>query len=359
MITRILATVLVIACAATAAPKKVVLIAGPITGHPKDTHEYEKNVTLLRHLLDQQSGKFVTETHYRGWPKNPETLNDADTIFFTTDGTDHAETNHSLYVGDHFKVIEQQMKRGCGLVFFHWSTFHPKRYHEQITEWVGGYFDYESGPPPRNWYSAIQTWQADSVPQEHPITRGVKPFRTEEEYYYRMRFRDNDQGLKPIITTRPPKETEDYAVGWAVERKGGGRGFGFTGGHFYKNWWSSDFRKVVLNAIAWTAKAEVPQNGIDSKLEERAKVLIVGTNMGKLAFALEQDPRIIVHLAPDASKAADYQWVAESGLADASEGSRQRAAAKLGLSPLSFDPPAELVNFAIRRSGAQWQPAAR
>ena len=51
MIARILATVLVIACAATAAPKKVVLIAGPITGHPKDTHEYEKNVTLLKHLL--------------------------------------------------------------------------------------------------------------------------------------------------------------------------------------------------------------------------------------------------------------------------------------------------------------------
>jgi type 1 glutamine amidotransferase len=283
-------------------------------------------------------------------------LNDADTIFFTTDGTDHAETNHSLYVGDRMKVIERQMKRGCGLVFFHWSTFHPRRVHDQITEWVGGYFDYETGPPPRNWYSAIQTWQAEALPREHPITRGVKPFRTEEEYYYRMRFREDDPRLKPIIITRPPKETEDYAVGWAVERKDGGRGFGFTGGHFYKNWWSPDFRKLVLNSIAWTAKAEVPKEGIESKLEERAKVLIVGTNAWKVAFALEQDPRIMVHLAPDSSRAQEYQLVIEIGLPTPPDVLRQRITSKLGLRPLSFDPPDDLVQFAIRRAGSQWQP---
>lgn len=349
-----LVAILVFVCASAAAPKKIVLIAGPITGHPKDTHEYEKNVTLLKHLLDQQGGKFVTEAHYRGWPKNAETLKDADTIFFTTDGGDHNETNHSLYVGDRFKVIEKQMARGCGLVFFHWSTFHPKRVHDQITEWVGGYFDYETGPPPRNWYSAIQTWQADSVPQEHPITRGVKPFRTEEEYYYRMRFRENDPRLKPVIMTRPPKESEDYAVGWAVERKDGGRGFGFTGGHFYKNWWSEDFRKLVLNAIAWTAKAEVPKEGMESKLEKRATVLIVGTNEWKLAFALEQDPRIMVHLTADSSRTQYYQLVIEAGLLTPPAGLRQRIANKLGLTPLSFDPPVDLVEFAIRRSGSQW-----
>ena len=33
-------------------PKKIVLIAGTITGHPKEAHEYEKNVILLKHLLD-------------------------------------------------------------------------------------------------------------------------------------------------------------------------------------------------------------------------------------------------------------------------------------------------------------------
>ena len=345
--------------AAVAAPKKIVLIAGPITGHPYDTHEYEKNVTLLKHLLDQHPGKFVVEAHYRGWPTNAETLNDADTIFFTSDGTDRKETDHPLYVGDRIKVIGEQMKRGCGLVFFHWSTFHPRRFHDQITEWVGGYFDYETGPAPRHWYSSIQTWQAEAIPQEHPITRGVSPFRAEEEFYYRIRFREHDPSLKPVIVTRPPKETQDYAVGWAVERKDGGRGFGFTGGHFFKNWWSPDFRKLALNAIIWTAKGEVPLNGIDSKLEEREKVLIAGTGRGRLAFALEQDPRLIVHTAGANTKTNDYRLFVETRPGESLEASRRRCAAVLGLSPLSFDPPANLVDFAIPREGAQWSPQAR
>ena len=44
----------------------------------------------------------------------------------------------------------------------------------------------------------------------------------------------------------------------------GGRGFGFTGGHFHDNWGNDNYRKVVLNALLWTAKAEVPAEGVES-----------------------------------------------------------------------------------------------
>jgi hypothetical protein len=53
-----------------------------------------------------------------------------------------------------------------------------------------------------------------------------------------------------------------------VDREDGGRGFGFTGGHFHKGWGNDNQRKLVLNAILWTAKAEVPAQGIESKLTE-------------------------------------------------------------------------------------------
>jgi type 1 glutamine amidotransferase len=303
------ALLLLLAFSCFGAPRKIVLIAGPITGHPKDTHEYEKNVVLLKHLLDNSlPGQVKTEVHFSGWPENRATFDDADTIVFTSDGTDRNETHHPLYVADRIKVIEKQMRRGCGLIMFHWSTFSPTRFHDMITEWVGGYFDYETGLGPRKWYSAIQTWNADSkLPTPtHPICHGVKPFTTQEEYYYRIRFRENDSRLTPIVTTRPPKETEDFPVGWAVERKEGGRGFGFTGGHFYKNWWSPDFRKLILNAIAWTAKLEIPPSGIDSELPERAKALVLtGYNhpahdwqavTAALIPSLEQDPRLLVHV---------------------------------------------------------------
>ena len=38
-------------------------------------------------------------------------------------------------------------------------------------------------------------------------------------------------------------------VAWAVERADGGRGFGFSGGHFKQGWGNDDQRKLVLNAI--------------------------------------------------------------------------------------------------------------
>ena len=51
-------------------------------------------------------------------------------------------------------------------------------------------------------------------------------------------------------------------VMWAYERPGGGRGFGFTGGHYHRNWGDDNFRKLVLNALLWSAGMEVPVTGI-------------------------------------------------------------------------------------------------
>jgi hypothetical protein len=59
---------------------------------------------------------------------------------------------------------------------------------------------------------------------------------------------------------------EAQTVAWAYERPNGGRGFGFTGGHFHKNWGNDDFRKIVLNAVLWLAKMEVPPDGVASQV---------------------------------------------------------------------------------------------
>jgi hypothetical protein len=95
-------------------------------------------------------------------------------------------------------------------------------------------------------------------------------------------------------------------VGWAVERKDGGRGFGFTGGHYFANWWLPDFRRLVLNAIAWTAKIDVPAGGVESTLEEPVRALILTghnhpahdwrTTTAALIHVLEQDPRMKVEV---------------------------------------------------------------
>src|SRR5690606_34762961 len=102
-------------------------------------------------------------------------------------------------------------------------------------------------------------------------------------WYFHMRFREGMEGVTPILSAVPPENTmsrpdgthsgnphvraavaqrQPQHVAGAAERPGGGRGFGFTGGHFHWNWGDDNFRKVMLNAIVWAAHGEVPAEGI-------------------------------------------------------------------------------------------------
>ena len=184
----------------------VVLIAGPITGHPKEAHEYEKAVTLIKHCLETSPNapSMNLSAHYQGWPEDPSILERADAILLVSDGSDHQETMHPFYREDRFAMLKKQMDRGCGLMLLHWSTFHPARFHDEITEWIGCYFDYETGPEPRKWYSRIQTWsqEVSLTSMAHPVLRGVRSFELKDEYYYHLRFRASDRRLQPILRAK-------------------------------------------------------------------------------------------------------------------------------------------------------------
>ncbi|MFM7292196.1 MAG: ThuA domain-containing protein, partial [Planctomycetia bacterium] len=125
--------------------------------------------------------------------------------------------------------------------------------------------------------------------QGHPITRGVKPFETNDEWYYHMRFREPTTGATAILSAVPPDATRERPDGphsnnpvvrdgkgkglrevlaWAYERPDGGRGFGCTGAHFHRNWSNDDFRTMMLNALVWTAGLEVPTAGVASAVTD-------------------------------------------------------------------------------------------
>jgi type 1 glutamine amidotransferase len=251
--------------------RKIVLIAGK-KSHGPGLHEYLKTVRLLKVMLENSPNVkgIKAEVHYNGWPEDPSTLNDADEILFYADGSDFKEEDDPLFVGDHLKVIEQQMKRGCGLFLLHYSTFAPNKYGPQFLNWVGGYFDYQSGPLDtfgRHWYSnlSVLNTKVKLASPHHAISNGLKSFEFHDEYYYQIHFPKKKKKFTPIWNINVPGLSSEQTVAWAIKRKDGGRGFAYTGGHFYNNWENPNFRRMILNAIVWTSGKKVPKNGVQSE----------------------------------------------------------------------------------------------
>ncbi len=266
--------------AATADGKKSILMIAGRPSHGPGEHEHNAGIQLLAKCLKQGVGESVDLKIKLNaeWP-SPEEFTTADTVVIYSDGGG----GHPALQGEHLNDLATQMKRGCGFVCLHYAVEVPTaKGGPQFRDWLGGYFE-------EHW-SVNPHWTADfkALPK-HPISNGVKPFSTNDEWYFHMRFKDKMEGVTPILTDIPPESTmnrKDDAhagnpavraevaakvpqhVSWAVERPDGGRGFGFTGGHFHKGWGNDDQRKLVLNAILWTAKAEIAPEGVASKVTE-------------------------------------------------------------------------------------------
>ncbi len=258
----------------TARTRKIVLIAGR-KSHGPGEHEYLKTIKLLKVLLDRSPNLHgvTTEIYFNGWPEDAKTLDTADTIVVISDGQDHDESLRvPIYTPERMRIMEKQMRRGCGFVTFHFSTFISYEYAEQVLEWGGGFYEWDEH---RGRVSAIKTLDTDVQlgSPEHPVSNGVQPFHYKDEFYYQMRFRQKDPRLKPILQVPALSAVpEDQTVAWAVERSNGGRGFGTTTGHYYENWRNENYRKLILNAIVWTAHVDVPEAGVQSTFVEDDEV---------------------------------------------------------------------------------------
>ncbi|MFM7187212.1 MAG: ThuA domain-containing protein, partial [Armatimonadota bacterium] len=220
---------------------------------------------LLARTLRANDASLKTTVVPYGWPDDPKVLDTADCIVVYADGSDHNRLDHPLLHPGRMDILNQQMQRGCGLVTLHYATFAPLGADgDRYLDWVGGHFDYESGPGANHWASAIDNWLASvSLPSpQHPIMRGVRPYKVQEEFYTQLRFRKNDPRRVDLLQTVRPQGGSAQTVGWAVTRTNGGRGFGYTGGHALSTYKDANIRKMLCNAILWTAKQSIPMSGV-------------------------------------------------------------------------------------------------
>jgi type 1 glutamine amidotransferase len=262
------------------AKRKVVFVAGR-RSHAYGSHDHWAGSLLLAKWLNENHPQIEGVVQRDGWPADPGAFDNAAAVVIYADGGGgHPAVKHLDQLG-------ALMKQGVGLVLLHYAVeVQEAAAGRQFLDWAGGYFKI-------NW-SVNPHWllQVKSLPK-HPITQGVQPFAAHDEWYYHMQFREGLKGVTPILTALPPASTlvmpdgtlarnegahennpavraavlerkEPQHVAWAVERADGGRSFSFTGGHWHWNWGHPMQRKLVLNAIAWAAKADVPATGIET-----------------------------------------------------------------------------------------------
>jgi len=257
--------------------KKIVFIAGPKDHGGPGAHEYEKDLLLLKKCLDDspQVKGIVTKIYVGRAPEDLAELGEAATIVLHSSGDGRPDETHALFPQNNAVAPEETysekdvrrleafdglMEKGVGIVVLHYSLIvaHP-RSQEYFAEWIGGYH--------RPGTSKVKIDRSEAVPATptHPILRGVGPWTTDHEYYFNQYFPSDGPRVVPILTSMLPSDKpQKHVIAWAVERKGGGRGFAFTGCHYHKNMLIEDYRKMLLNAILWTAKVPVPKEGAAS-----------------------------------------------------------------------------------------------
>ncbi len=264
---------------------KLVLMAGK-PSHPPRMHEFNAGVQLLAKSLAQGAPQLKVEVILNGWPKDESVFAGADAVVFFMDGGGKHEAVQEA--GARLAKIEAWAKNGVSIGAMHYGVeVVANQAGPQFKSWIGGHYE--------NMFSCNPMWEpAFTEFPKHAVTQGVKPFQIRDEWYFNMRFvegfsakeasQQNGVKFTPILVAKPSDAVRDgpyvapkgpyphiqaakgqpEAMMWVIERPDGGRGMGFTGGHFHDNWKDENFRKVVLNSLVWLAKGNVPANGVTS-----------------------------------------------------------------------------------------------
>jgi hypothetical protein len=243
----------------------VLFIAGP-KSHGVGQHEHPAGCRLLADHLNA-SGLGIRAEVSEGWPGDTTQIAAAATLVIYGDGIDAHPAKGRL------AELRARHKAGKGLAVLHFALEPADPEMAALfDEAIGGHFSPE--------WSVNPIWKMkDPLFATHPATRGVASYAIEDEFYYHIRLRED---VIPLLRALPPSDSlgDDgprsgnpavrkaladgvpQTLAWAVENDTGSRGFGFTGGHFHHLWGHKDFRQLVLNAIVWTAKVEVPATGV-------------------------------------------------------------------------------------------------
>ncbi len=262
------------AMAQGAEPTRVLILVGP-SNHGPGTHEVAAGARLVEHCLehaDNVSG--IDAEVIDKWPDDRMRLQKVATVVFSGDRFPPEE----MEGGDRIMAdLTAMMDHGCGLVCFHYATglgashVKPDGDHP-LLRWMGGYFATRC-PHHQSIARIFNAATIEPAAGEHPVLRGWKSFTVRDEPYIKNYFGPDGpaKNVTALATSLlPPESPQRETVAWAVSRADGGRGVGVVMPHFYKNWQNEDLRMLIINGIVWSAKLDVPAEGVRTKLPDLA-----------------------------------------------------------------------------------------
>jgi type 1 glutamine amidotransferase len=266
---------LLVASGALADSREILFLAGPRDHGGPGRHEYELDLRTLAQsiesaknlpgvktrvivgnvsaiVIESSSDRLANETHPL-FPQNPSTNYrgyDAETIAY-------------------LKALDELIAQNrIGIVLLHYATWAENvRAREYYLKWTGGLWVQGASKNP------VDDWSMKPLAR-HPILSGVKPWTYRDEVFCRFLLPDDRRRTNLILAT-PSEDKLDIGpqvASFAYQRADGGRGFVFGGLDFRDNLALDNYRRFLLNGIAWAAHLEIPKGGIQSPTPDVSKV---------------------------------------------------------------------------------------
>lgn len=240
-------------------PKRLLLIGQGPDGHPAASHEFMAGVKILEKLLAPIQGLQTTLVKAdEPWPEGPGLIDQADGVaLYLTQGAQWMQVDPKRHA-----ALKRLAERQGGIVALHWAVgAKDEQYIQGQLDLLGG----TRGGPQRK-YKVLET-DVKVLDRAHPILAGVKDFRINDEFYYRLDF------VKPPAKTHPllsaSIDGNDEVVCWSWERPSGGRSFGFVGIHFHSNWKRPEYRHLATQGILWSLGMQIPKEGLNVDIDEK------------------------------------------------------------------------------------------
>lgn len=244
-----------IATSSAADSTKIVLVAGQVKEVDKmGHHDYLGGCRIMEALLKQTPGVEVVLVE-KEWPADESVFDGAAAVVFYTDG---GGKQAYLASPEHVALVQKMADGQTGLVNLHQAVEFTPEFAQQSADWTGGVYNALSS---RGHWDSVH----DQFP-EHPITRGVTPWKINDGWLNRFKFPTELKGITPLVWSGKealgsPDGGDKDIVSWTFDRASGGRSFNFSGLDAHSAWELDGMRKLVINGILWSAGIEIPAGG--------------------------------------------------------------------------------------------------